>query len=53
MLPKAHDSKDESAESKIVMGKEVRYRQRYLDLIVNSPVRKIFERRNQVIDYLR
>jgi len=26
MLPKAHDSKDESAEEKVIMGKEVRYR---------------------------
>ncbi|KAL7542344.1 hypothetical protein ACHAXR_011709 [Thalassiosira sp. AJA248-18] len=32
---------------------ETRYRQRYLDLIVNSDVRMVFERRSQVINYIR
>lgn len=32
---------------------ETRYRQRYLDLIVNSDVRTVFERRAQVINYIR
>jgi lysyl-tRNA synthetase class 2 len=32
---------------------ETRYRQRYLDLIVNSDVRQVFERRSQIINYIR
>eukprot|EP00584_Thalassiosira_punctigera_P016609 CAMPEP_0172552932 /NCGR_PEP_ID=MMETSP1067-20121228/47274_1 /TAXON_ID=265564 ORGANISM="Thalassiosira punctigera, Strain Tpunct2005C2" /NCGR_SAMPLE_ID=MMETSP1067 /ASSEMBLY_ACC=CAM_ASM_000444 /LENGTH=605 /DNA_ID=CAMNT_0013341007 /DNA_START=71 /DNA_END=1888 /DNA_ORIENTATION=- len=32
---------------------ETRYRQRYLDLIVNSDVRQVFERRSKVINYIR
>ncbi|KAL9186215.1 hypothetical protein ACHAXT_005453 [Thalassiosira profunda] len=32
---------------------ETRYRQRYLDLIVNSDVRTVFERRSQIINYIR
>lgn len=32
---------------------ETRYRQRYLDLMVNSDVRTVFERRSQVINYIR
>ena len=32
---------------------ETRYRQRYLDLIVNNDVRTIFERRSQVVNYIR
>lgn len=35
------------------LNKDTRYRQRYLDLIMNNPVKKIFQRRNQIIDYLR
>jgi lysyl-tRNA synthetase class 2 len=35
------------------MNKDTRYRQRYLDLIVNQPVRKIFQTRNAIIDFLR
>merc|ERR1719183_3308874 len=32
---------------------ETRYRQRYLDLIVNSDVREVFVRRSQIINYIR
>src|SRR3990167_1063901 len=32
---------------------EVRYRQRYLDLIVNPKVREIFQKRSQVIQHIR
>ena len=32
---------------------EIRYRQRYLDLMVNAPVREVFERRSRVIRALR
>jgi lysyl-tRNA synthetase class 2 len=35
------------------MQKDTRYRQRYLDLIVNSQVRKIFQTRNKILAYLR
>jgi len=46
MLPKTDGEKN-------VLNKETRYRQRYLDLIMNNPVKRIFRIRNQVIDYLR
>ena len=32
---------------------ETRYRQRYLDLIVNSDIRCVFERRSKIINYIR
>ena len=32
---------------------EQRYRQRYLDLLVNPPVRQIFETRSRMISWLR
>lgn len=32
---------------------ETRYRQRYLDLIVNADVRTVFERRARIINYIR
>jgi len=32
---------------------ETRYRQRYLDLIVNSDIRQVFERRAKIINYVR
>lgn len=38
---------------KSTLNKDTRYRQRYLDLIVNNHVTKIFRVRNQIIDYLR
>lgn len=47
MLPKA--SKDGSQ----VLTKDTRYRQRYLDLILHNPVKKIFNTRNQILDFLR
>jgi len=39
MIPKNNQKGNEGA---IIMQKDTRYRQRYLDLIVNSQVRKIF-----------
>lgn len=32
---------------------ETRYRQRYLDLIVNADIRHVFERRSKIINYIR
>lgn len=32
---------------------EMRYRQRYVDLIMNEDTRKVFERRSQIIAYIR
>jgi lysyl-tRNA synthetase class 2 len=46
MLPKTEGDKN-------VLNKDTRYRQRYLDLIMNNHVKKIFRVRNQIIDYLR
>jgi lysyl-tRNA synthetase class 2 len=46
MLPKSDGDKN-------VLNKDTRYRQRYLDLIMNNPVKKIFRIRNQIIDNLR
>ncbi|WP_243027338.1 lysine--tRNA ligase [Thermus albus] len=36
-----------------IKDKEVRYRQRYLDLIVNPEVREIFQRRTAMVRYIR
>lgn len=33
--------------------KEVRYRQRYVDLVVNPDVRKVFQKRSQIVQTLR
>ncbi len=33
--------------------KEARYRRRYLDLMVNPPVREVFRRRTEIIRYIR
>lgn len=46
MLPVKSDEKN-------VLNKDTRYRQRYLDLIMNNPVKKIFQTRTLVIDFLR
>ena len=35
------------------MNKDTRYRQRYLDLIVNSQVKETFKKRSQVIAHVR
>jgi lysyl-tRNA synthetase class 2 len=35
------------------LNKDTRYRQRYLDLIMNNPVKKIFETRNKIVDFIR
>ncbi|KAL3785501.1 hypothetical protein ACHAW5_006026 [Stephanodiscus triporus] len=49
MLPKATAGGHGSALTNM----ETRYRQRYLDLIVNSDNRIIFERRSKIINYVR
>ncbi len=36
-----------------VVDQEMRYRQRYLDLIMNEPTREIFRRRVAIIDFVR
>jgi len=46
MLPKTDGEKN-------VLNKDTRYRQRYLDMIMNNPVKKIFKTRNAVIEFLR
>ena len=46
MLPKRDGDKQ-------VLTKDTRYRQRYLDLIVHNPVKKIFDTRNRILDFLR
>ena len=47
MLPKAHELE------KHAMTKDTRYRHRYLDLLMNPHVKRIFKVRNQVIDFIR
>ncbi|MDO8462093.1 MAG: lysine--tRNA ligase [Deltaproteobacteria bacterium] len=32
---------------------EIRYRQRYIDLVVNEPVREVFKKRSQIIQWVR
>lgn len=34
-------------------GTDTKYRQRYMDLIVNSGTKKVFETRNKIVDYIR
>ena len=46
MLPKSDGDKN-------VLNKDTRYRQRYLDLIMNNNVKRIFKTRNLCIDFLR
>lgn len=41
------------AESLCTHNQETRYRQRYLDLILNAQVRRIFHIRAQIIHYIR
>lgn len=52
MLPKNVDKKDEGTKDALT-DQETRYRQRYLDLIVNSKPKNIFITRSKVIQYLR
>ncbi|PIN23717.1 Lysyl-tRNA synthetase (class II) [Handroanthus impetiginosus] len=40
-------------ESYILKDQETRYRQRYLDLMLNSEVREIFKTRSKIISYVR
>jgi lysyl-tRNA synthetase class 2 len=47
MLPTEHEVQ------KNPLTKDTRYRHRYLDMIVNPHVKKIFKVRNQVIDFIR
>ncbi len=47
MLPKEHELEKHG------LTKDTRYRQRYLDLIMNNHVKKNFKVRNQVIDFVR
>ena len=44
MLPKGHTG---------LKNQEVRYRQRYLDLILNNETRRVFEIRAKIINYIR
>lgn len=44
MLPKSHTG---------LKNQEVRYRQRYLDLILNNETRRVFEIRAKVVNYIR
>jgi lysyl-tRNA synthetase class 2 len=46
MLPKAK-------EGEIIMNQDTRYRQRYLDLIMNNPIKNIFKTRNLIVDFIR
>ena len=46
-LPSQHDIETKG------LTKDTRYRQRYLDLIMNSRVKRTFKIRNQVIDFVR
>lgn len=46
MLPKAKEGEN-------VLNKDTRYRQRYLDLIMNNPVKDIFKTRNKIINFIR
>jgi lysyl-tRNA synthetase, class II len=47
MLPTAHEIEKNG------LTKDTRYRHRYLDLIMNPHVKRIFKVRNQVIDFIR
>lgn len=47
MLPKA------SSEGENMLNKDTRYRQRYLDLIMNNSVKDIFKTRNKIINFVR
>lgn len=40
-------------EGQNVLNKDTRYRQRYLDLIMNNSVKNIFKTRNKIIDFVR
>lgn len=41
-----HQLPGASNSGEMVMNKDTRYRQRYLDLIMNNPVKEIFKKRN-------
>ena len=46
MLPRAKENEN-------VLNKDTRYRQRYLDLIMNNNVKNIFQTRNKIVDFIR
>ncbi|MGE5363492.1 MAG: lysine--tRNA ligase [Bacteroidota bacterium] len=55
-IPIAKEITDESGNKTVFdqfADKELRYRQRYLDLIVNPEVRDVFVKRSRIITYLR
>ena len=37
----------------MIMTQDTRYRQRYLDLIMNNKVKNIFQTRNKIVDFIR
>ena len=39
--------------NEIIMNKDTRYRQRYLDLIMHSKIKNVFQTRNRIIDSIR
>jgi lysyl-tRNA synthetase, class II len=40
-------------DGEITMNKDVRYKQRYLDLIMHNKVKNVFTTRNKIIDFIR
>jgi lysyl-tRNA synthetase class 2 len=53
MMPKAHWVDDKGEEKGGLKDQETRYRQRYLDLMLNDSVRSIFQTRAGIINYVR
>lgn len=43
----------DTTDPKSRLNKDTRYRQRYLDLIVNDPVKKIFHTRSKIVNFIR
>jgi|TARA_B110000305_G_scaffold215396_1_gene252917 lysyl-tRNA synthetase class 2 len=50
MLPKGQGGQ---AGELVMTNQETRYRQRYLDLMVNDDIRTVFEKRAAIINYVR
>ncbi|KAK4783522.1 hypothetical protein SAY86_007896 [Trapa natans] len=48
-----HPGTTRNPETYILKDQETRYRQRYLDLMVNSEVRQIFKTRNKIVRYIQ
>eukprot|EP01051_Picozoa_sp_SAG22_P004519 SAG22_NODE_244_length_14023_cov_45.200661_9_plen_496_part_00 len=53
MLPKAEITKKDGSKEGGLKDGETRFRQRYLDLIVNDEVRQIFYTRSKITNYIR